>query len=273
MKNPFERWQKAPAEPNKEKSEDELTLEEMCEKLHDPAYLPSHAVLSKHLENFKGFEGIEHPLWNKWNDLACNDENPIFEIWTEEYINALADYLAERVQELGGTEENPVVILEVGAGNGRLTHFLKEKIHQTASQKVKVIASDSGLREIAQNFPVENLSHTDALAVHRPRIVIFSWMPSGEDYTADFRSIPEVDEYILIGETDGGCSGNDETWGRSTEFYADDGEVMERELPAYEVDGFEKIRKEVLSDLQLSRADIVEGKRTTATVSFKRKKT
>ena len=51
---------------------------------------------------------------------------------------------------------------------------------------------------------------------HSPDIVIFSWMPYQEDSSKDIRKFDSVQEYILIGETDGGCCGDEwETWGHS----------------------------------------------------------
>jgi hypothetical protein len=274
MSNPFEGPRPEPPQPDrKEGGERELTPAEMREKLHDPSFLPSYEALSKHFEKFGGFSHYDDPEWKQWHDLAFGKENPIFEIWTKEYIHAFGSYLAQRVEELGGTEENPTVILEVGAGNGRLTHFLQEKMNELIPGKVKVVASDSGDWKIPPTFPVENISHNEAFAKHKPKIVIFSWMPYQYDCTSDFRAAESVDEYILIGEADGGCCGDEwQTWGQNWTFDEEERERRENQPAPYEADGFEKVYQNDLSDLQLSRINISEGKSSTSTVSFKKKK-
>ena len=250
----------------------ELTPDEMREKLRDPSFLPSYEELSRHFEKFGGLGHLDDE-WEKWYDLCRDKKKPIFEIWTKEYIHAFGNYLAKRVAELGGTEENPTVILEVGAGNGCLTHFLQEKMNELIPSSVKVVASDSGDWKIPQAFLVENLPHNKALAKYKPKIVIFSWLPYQYDCTADFRAVESVDEYILIGETDGGCCGNEWlTWGQNWAFDEEKRKQRENQAVPYEADGFEKVYKNDLSDLQLSRTNIFDGRGTTSTVSFKKKK-
>jgi hypothetical protein len=84
--------------------------------------------------------------------------------------------------------------------------------------KFNIVASDSGEWSLKTEFPVEKIEHGDALKKHKPKIAIFSWMPYREDYTPDFRATESIEEYILIGEKDGGCCGNNETtWDKSFE--------------------------------------------------------
>ncbi len=271
--DPFEWAQTEPLhQENEEAQERELTHEEMREKLRDPSFLPSYDALAKYFEKFTGLDKDNDPEWKKWLDLAFNDEHPIFEIWTKEYIHAFGSYLAQRVEELGGTKENPTIILEVGAGNGRLTHFLQEKIDELLPGKVKIVASDSGKLKISPAFPVENIPHNEALATYKPKIVIFSWMPYRYDCTADFRAALSVDEYILIGEAGGrSCGDLWQTWGKFWSFDKEARERYENQPAPYEVDGFEKEYQSDLKDVQLSRINISAGESTSETVSFKRK--
>lgn len=273
-RNPFEGPQSEPPHQEKDRGqEQELTPEEMREKLRDPSFLPSLKELTRHLAKFRGYSPYDNTEWQKWYDLAFNKKYPIFEIWTKEYIHAFSTYLAQRVEELGGTEENPTVISEVGAGNGRLTHFLQEKMDKLIPGEVKVVASDSGDWKIPPAFPVENIPYNEAIAKYKPSIVICSWMPYRVDWTADFRIAESIDEYILIGETDGGCCGDEwKTWGQKWTFDEEEKNGVKNQLPLYRQDGFERIDLVDLSDLQLSRVDISEGRSTTRTVSFRRKK-
>lgn len=272
MGNPFEGLRPEPPQPDrKEREEGELTLEEMRKKLRDPSFLPSYRALSKLLKELVVHR--HNSEWEKWYNLVYDKKNPIFEIWTKEYIHALGSYLAQRTEELGGTEENPTVILEVGAGNGRLTHFLQEKMNEIIPGKIIIVASDSGYRKIPPTFPVENIPHNEALAKYKPKIVIFSWMPPRYDCTSNFRAAESVDEYILIGEADYGCCGDTwKTWGQRNALSNEEQKRYANQPPPYEADGFAKVYQKDLRDLQLSRLNISVEEGSTTTVSFRKKK-
>jgi hypothetical protein len=251
----------------------EFTTDELIEKMHDPSFLPSHQVLFQYFKKFTLGSFEENPEQKKWYDFVFK-ENKIFEIWTKEYINALGEYLTQRVKELSGTKENPTVILEVGAGDGRLIHFLQEKMNELIPDRVILVASDSGNWKISPSFTVENIINKEALVKYNPRIVICSWMPDDIDFTADFRATASVDEYILIGRPDDNQSGKPwETWGAE---WAKNFEGHEG-MPPYQEDGFEKEYHNDLKSLQLSRIEIWEGSTgndkyptRSSTVSFKK---
>jgi hypothetical protein len=252
----------------------------VLEKLDDPSYLPTRDDFRGPFARFAEDRGLANEAiakeYSKWRELFWNYQKPIFEIWTKEYIEALGNYLAERVSALGGTKEEPTIILEVGAGNGRLTHFLNQKLQSATDGRVKVVACDSGEWRIEQAFPVEKLSHSEALVKYKPKVVIFSWIPPGDDYTDAFRATPSVQEYLLIGEADIGCCGEYwPTWGVSQEEWDENSDTLfdphEGELPPYEADGFSKEYLDTLSKLQLSRGNVSEGRCKSQTVSFKRK--
>lgn len=246
-----------------------LNSAEMRKKLKDPLFLPSFEELSEQLERIP-WSG---PEWEAWYKLCKDEKRPIYEFWTKEYIDALGSYLAERIEELRGTEENPVIILEAGAGNGRLSHFLEEQIEKRSKGKGRIIATDSGAwDDIEQSFPVERLAAKEAAEKYKPRIVITSWMPFHLDYTSDIRKQRSVEEYLLIGEADGECCGDPwETWGRPDAFDDEEWERQRNQIPAYKRDGFEQEDLEQLSMLQLSRMNVLESKSTTSTVSFRKK--
>ena len=228
--------------------------------LRDPNFLPTRKQLKKIFGNW----GQED--WPKWFELCFNEKEPIYEFWTEEYIGAFADYLRGRVEEY-------CIILEVGAGDGRLSHFLKQKLGKRAN-KIKVIATDSGEYGIKPQFPVEKLTHTKALEKYKPEIVICSWMPYKVDFTADFRKCPSVMEYILIGDADDGCGDPWKTWGLPPiESLYDPSK--ECEIPPYERDGFERKNLYDLSRLQICRTDLPGSLNFfqlshSSTVSFRR---
>jgi hypothetical protein len=86
-----------------------------------------------------------------------------------------------------------------------------------------IIASDNGAWGISPIAPVEKQTVQEAIDAYSAIdddgtnvyhiIVLCSWMPMNEDWTAIFRR-HRVDEYILIGECDDGqCGDNWATWG------------------------------------------------------------
>ena len=173
-------------------------------------------------------------------NVLCEEYN-IFEFWTEDYVVKLASYLQDRCDEVDGH----TIILDVGAGDGTLAHFLKEAIMDgkshgaTLKSKSKkrpkhqkrriptIVATDDGSWKIQPKASVERMSVSEAMKRYGPHylldgddnssphqlIILCSWMPMGIDWTREFRAAG-ADEYILIGECDdGGCGHNWDTWG------------------------------------------------------------
>ena len=235
--------------------------EELRAKLKDPNYLPKRAEIH---EAF-GSDNLFSVDWDKF----CHDkESPVYELLNQEYIQALSGYIRSRVNELGGTEDKPVVVLEVGAGNGRLTHFLVEALEVDLGDKVKIVATDR--KTIVKTFPVEQIEQAEALKKYNPDIVISSWMPYEVDFTKNFRDTESVNEYILIGEPIGGNCGHPWlTWGETQEEETD-------QSPPYAEDGFTMEELDDLSKFQVCRTDrpdqLGEEESHSSTVSFMRVK-
>lgn len=252
--------QAKPSEESPQQPERELTPDELRERLRDPNFLPTREQITK------AFRSL-----SEWKKFCLDKERPIFEFFNEEYLSAFADYFVGKIQEQGASEGRPLVILEIGAGNGKLSHFLQQKLEERAPKQTKVVATDSGAWKLESNFPVEQLKHDEAMEKYSPDIVVFSWMPYREDSSKEIRKFDSVQEYILIGETDGGCCGDEwETWGYSWSWDEDD--EGGKKVPPYEADGFEREDLNDLSDLQICRTDEPGRYYHSWTVSFKRKK-
>ncbi|MDO8468791.1 MAG: hypothetical protein Q7S29_03480 [Candidatus Peribacter sp.] len=189
-------------------------------------------------------------------------EHELFEVLTKEYIEALATYLEERIGLLQSGTGKPVTILEVGAGDGRLTHFLKKELDRRGVQGYHIIATDAmgGQWQIRPRYPVNKEVVDMALWDFEPQIVLACWMPRNEDWTGHMRGTPSVEEYMLIGPKDSGtCGLDDETWGKN----------QEGAQTRYRQEGFERVELPELSALQMGQKDR-NGMRFSSTVSFRR---
>ncbi len=138
-------------------------------------------------------------------------EHGLFEIFTKEYIEALAAYLDGRIKQLAVRLKRPVKILEIGAGDGKLTHFLTEELRKRGVDTFRMFATDGGNpgedMHLQPLYPVIDERHDEALWDFEPDIVVCSWMMRNMDLTREIRQTPTVDEYILIGPTDIGTCG------------------------------------------------------------------
>lgn len=206
-----------------------------------PKYKETRQVVELLTDDMGQFQ-LGDEEFERWSLLLKNPKRPIFEIWTQEYIEAFSNYLEDRINYFQSKYREEIVILEVGAGDGRLSYFLQGVTNKSNIHGTKIIATnmDSSHFEIDAPFDnVINIEASDALAKFSPTIVICSWMMHGVDWTPLFRQTQSVEEYILIGP-EGPC-GTEETWEKFS--------------------GFSKIEHDNLKGLQLSRLDILYGPR------------
>ena len=230
-------------------------------KAHESLFVPILADDTKinhlSLENLLELTGAQVHDCGSFN-LYC-EQRKIYELWTQEYIENLANYLLERTK-LNSDKGKDTLIMEIGAGDGTLSTHLEhafkrilenqqeaKKILQRVKGEKKrkstkkdeqkkptsylptIVAIDDGSWNIqTKTSNVEKLNVKQALDkyVINPTsqsyvIVICSWMPKGLDWTRDLRK-SGVNEYILIGESDDGCCGHNwYTWG-NPDFAPDD---------------------------------------------------
>ena len=150
------------------------------------------------------------PIWHTpLGFFSCAASLHPAEVRTTDGVRALAKYLKARLIELEaeGWEPGGLPIIEVGAGNGRLSHLLNEtcliKVPREAALgrgielSVEVRASDKDAG-VDGDFWVERMDAPEAVQKHDPLIVIAAWMPGDADWTPAFRA-GGVCEYILIG--------------------------------------------------------------------------
>lgn len=117
-----------------------------------------------------------------------------YEIWTKEFIAGLAEHILPTISD--PEVENPT-ILEVGAGDGRLSGFLRQAV-ELEKVDVQVVATDFD-PPFSSEFPIDPADAKEALRKHNPTVVLSSWMPLGDEWTWDMRATESVQEYILMG--------------------------------------------------------------------------
>jgi hypothetical protein len=183
--------------------------------------------------------------------------NNVFEVFTVEYVDALSDHLLSSAHELGCDATNPCVVLEVGAGNGRLSQALDQALDKKASGVFHIIPTDCGEWGISSVIPVEKYNYVQALKKYQPHMVISSWMIPDQDWTVHFRACNSVREYVLIGVPHL-CGHVQQTWGLGSPLDC-----------KYYADGFTKIELPDVSRLQVSSIDR-EMYRHSKTVAFRR---
>jgi hypothetical protein len=196
--------------------------------LLDPSYLPTEAEVAA---CFPGVREWPVPLKQYFE----SHNRPYFELLTQESVNAWADYLVAA----WGDHPSVVWILEVGAGSGRLSHFLYLALEQRAPGRFVVIATDSGAWQLPHYFPVEQLNAEDAIQLYHPEVVLACWSVI-KDLQALCRRY-RVPELLMIGETNC-CDSMVETYN-----YPDPEDIV--------VDGYRLDVLEAVGNVQTSRND------------------
>lgn len=219
---------------------------EMRKMLEDPTFLPTRDFVVKAFTRQSGEDKGYKDSSAFWNFMRGrknkNGERiELHELLTQEFIEALSEHYSELiVKHMIDHPDEPFVLLEVGAGDGRLTGFIRAELMLRFGDKVVVVATDKKSNGVSEEFPVENMDYKDALDKYKPNAVIVSWMPC-KDWTKDFRDPKRnIQEYIHIGEPEAGMSGTMETW---------DDDIIE-------ADNFSRELLVDATEAQISRADM-----------------
>jgi len=134
-------------------------------------------------------------------------KNGIFQMWNKEYIEAFS----KEILNLVGGE----FVLEVAAGDGMLSHWLREhgvNIKATDDMSWHKTEPDTRAPPLKLYSEVEELDAISAIRKYKPRMVIASWIPYRSEL--DCEILDEGSEYlVLIGEGSFGCTGSEKFWG------------------------------------------------------------
>eukprot|EP00956_Cyclotella_meneghiniana_P032288 scaffold87956_cov72-Cyclotella_meneghiniana.AAC.3 len=234
-----------------------------------------------------------------------------YELWTKDYIFGLAHYLLQRIDEMNNESscDRETVILDVGAGDGRLIYFLRRAIKAikasndslkferrgptTKSSMPTLIASDDGSWRApmykTSHIQVEQMSADQAVEKYTPGlsedkkrlIVLCSWMPPGEDWTYLFRRQTSTEQTTdglqkqdVIAEEYILIGETDDgtcghNWYTWGNRHFNPNPNDDAELPPHTKDGYTRVDLKDLSKLQFSRFDCKRSSES-GTVSFRR---
>eukprot|EP01060_Flectonema_neradi_P013082 TRINITY_DN19881_c0_g1_i1.p1 TRINITY_DN19881_c0_g1~~TRINITY_DN19881_c0_g1_i1.p1 ORF type:complete len:405 (+),score=60.15 TRINITY_DN19881_c0_g1_i1:32-1246(+) len=156
------------------------------DKLLDPEYISVE-------ELFLMLDPFDTKTFTKLH-FFC-EQNGFCNVLNQEMISELANHLK--------SQDRPII--EVGAGSGRLTHFLKQYgVNDIRATDHKPDGYISGYS--TGNFPVERADSDEVVKKYCPHTILCSWMPEGIDWTSSWRT-DQINKYILLGEPFGGQSG------------------------------------------------------------------
>lgn len=244
--------------------------------------------LAELAQRFDFSSGIKNETGRESWYAFCTRFHKIYEYPTAEYVAALSGYLIERAVAISELVDEPVRILEVGAGEGRLTFLLAETFRQLGASAIFRATDDlSWPRTILRRQDdqvTEAISLTDRLGCaeavkdEKPHIVIAAWVPgpirpnigATRDWTKDFRACSETQEYILIGPIEG--HGHPEAWGLDAvcDMATESWVTVRKKEPVYQREGFERVDLPHLSPLQVCYLSNTDDMHPSATVAFRR---
>lgn len=163
------------------------------------SFLDVHETLMSYAEVSEFFKQVEKTYSSGWT-MYCRGHNinnrRIYQVFSEEFIDEIAEIINRKLSETG--EGN--LVLEVMAGDGKLSEFLRPRI------KGVLITTDSMEWETIK-YPdfIEELSAEDAINKYNPDIIIMCWEPYGSRLGVNLAK--EGRALIWIGEGSGGCCG------------------------------------------------------------------
>ena len=154
-------------------------------------------------------------LWQKKILMPLVQPKGIYCFYSKPFIDTLVEMINSRK------------CLEIGAGDGTLTGFLK-------SQGVELTATDDYSWAKSVHYPewVIKLDAREALATYSPEVVICSWPPAQNDFERFVFLTPTVQLYIVIGSRHKFAFGNWPAYKQQTTFeLTEDTKLSELVLP------------------------------------------
>ena len=148
-------------------------------------------------------------VWQRQRLMPLVQPRGIYCFYSRELVAALAELIGARR------------CLEIGAGDGTLSRFLKEC-------GVNVTATDNHAWSHAVQYPewVHKQEAREALAAHAPEAVICSWPPARNDFERQVFATPSVQLYIVIGSRHAFAFGNWDDYRKQSGFDMEEDERL-----------------------------------------------
>ena len=140
-------------------------------------------------------------VWQRKRLMPLVQPRGIYCFYSHELIAALSEMIGARS------------CLEIGAGDGTLTRFLKDR-------GVQITATDNHGWSQAVKYPewVIKQDAREALPTYAPEVVICSWPPAQNDFERDVFNTSSVQLYIVIGSRHQFAFGNWKDYRQQTSF-------------------------------------------------------
>lgn len=147
--------------------------------------------LSRKPVSMRWFRLVWPFIWQKRFLMPLVQPKGIYCFYTEELVNALSKLIGSRS------------CLEIAAGDGTLTRFLRDK-------GVQVTATDDYSWSHSVHYPewVIKRDAKEALAIYSPEVVICSWPPANNVFERQVFKTRSVKLYIVIGSHHRFAAGN-----------------------------------------------------------------
>ena len=167
--------------------------------------------------------------WKRFVDGEGDDDESTtkryYEVFTRELVSGMVKHIEKRCER---KKIKKVIVLELGARDGTFArHFVQEWTDEKRT-RLEYFACDLTPKH-------ESVTKRDAIEAIREFgkklegkradmlcIAVVSWMPFQIDWTREIRKHSAFDEYILIGEGEGGICGSKRTFGRQMDDDDDD---------------------------------------------------
>lgn len=174
------------------------------------------------------FEDWYHLHWNFYMPFnpvhylcTVNSESCV---WTEEFVNSLATYCKDRLEQVydkkdgsGGGNNIGAPILMLGNRTGKLVGLLNQTkilpvevigVHENPNLNPYLLKIPSHKQKEFTPRPMQTMKDTEALDKYKPTLVLLSNMKANVDITSTVRRFGCVKEYMTIGVPDSYTEGH-----------------------------------------------------------------
>ncbi len=198
----------------------------------------------------------------------CQLVNHLYEYPTQELVAGLVGHLATTAEQVKSQTGETFRLLEVAAGQGRLTVAVSQGLHQIGVEHHTLAVDNQDLYGgwSGQAGITKKMDAEDAAKAFLPHSILGAWLPPS-DWTPLFRALPTTQQYIFLGNPE--QCGTREIWGVETEVSSPDAVY----IPEYAADGFEKEEWTELQPVQLcwsSTSGTESSMHPSKTIAFNR---